>query len=100
MPTFCYEVIRADGSAGAVFEWTHAAGEAPLTHHPESGAPVRRIYTAPNLVTQYSPRTTARKHEPDAAAAKGFSTYHRDRLTGRYHKIAGSEGPEVIQPER
>lgn len=97
MPIYTYQIIKSDGSPGATFEWEQKIGDAELKTHPLTGAKVQKVITAANLVTEYSPKTTAAKHAPEAAAKKGFSTYQRDPLTGRYHKLAGSDGPETIE---
>lgn len=45
MPTYIYESIPTDGSAPARFEVVQRMTDAPLTSHPDSGEPVRRIIT-------------------------------------------------------
>ncbi|HYE03946.1 MAG TPA: zinc ribbon domain-containing protein [Planctomycetota bacterium] len=43
MPTYVYETIAADGTAGERFEISQRMSEAALTRHPETGVPVRRV---------------------------------------------------------
>ena len=43
MPTYVYETVTASGQDGARFEVRQGLAEAPLTHHPDSGVPVRRV---------------------------------------------------------
>lgn len=43
MPTYVYETVTASGHDGARFEVRQGMAEAPLTHHPETGVPVRRV---------------------------------------------------------
>ena len=43
MPTYVYEVIQPDGQPGEQFEVVQPISEAPLTEHPETGEPVRRV---------------------------------------------------------
>jgi predicted nucleic acid-binding Zn ribbon protein len=48
MPVYVYAVVNADGSEGEAFEVMQAMSDPPLTVHPETGEPVRRLLTAPN----------------------------------------------------
>lgn len=45
MPTYLYESIPTDGRAPERFEVTQRMSDAPLTRHPQTGEPVRRIVT-------------------------------------------------------
>jgi hypothetical protein len=45
MPTYVYESIPPDGRVPERFEVTQSMNDAPLTTHPETGDPVRRIVT-------------------------------------------------------
>lgn len=45
MPTYVYESIPSDGAEPERFEVTQGMSDAPLTTHPETGEPVRRIIT-------------------------------------------------------
>lgn len=50
VPTYVYETIPADdGARPVVFEIQQRMADAALTHHPETGEPVRRVLTAPFL---------------------------------------------------
>jgi len=42
MPTYVYEAAESGGEA-LRFEIRQSIHDAPLTHHPETGAPVRRV---------------------------------------------------------
>ncbi|MCA0374318.1 MAG: zinc ribbon domain-containing protein [Gemmatimonadetes bacterium] len=51
MPVYVYETVpHTPGEAPQRFEVRQSMAEAPLTSHPESGAPVRRVLTG-GLVT-------------------------------------------------
>lgn len=52
MPTYVYETIPQDGSAPEVFEVQRRMSDPPLEVHPESGVPVRRVFTAPYVGTK------------------------------------------------
>jgi hypothetical protein len=95
MPTYGYEEVLPDGSPGNYFECEHPMQE-PLRTHPESGLPVRRVYSAPNLAVRYTPGNTKKLLSNENLSQKGFTKYERDKLSGQYHKVAG-EGPSVIK---
>jgi predicted nucleic acid-binding Zn ribbon protein len=99
MPIYVYEVIRQDGSAGECFEIEQSMKDEPLTRHPLTGEPIRRVYQAPNLATRYTPGSTQSKLDNRNLEKAGFTKYERDKLTGRYHRVAGSDkrAPDVIE---
>ncbi|MGH7695322.1 MAG: FmdB family zinc ribbon protein [Gemmatimonadaceae bacterium] len=43
MPTYLYETMPDDGAATERFEWRQSMRDAPLSAHPETGVPVRRV---------------------------------------------------------
>lgn len=49
MPTYVYETVPADGTRPVTFEVQQKMADAPLTAHPVTGVPVKRVMTAPNL---------------------------------------------------
>ncbi len=49
MPTYVYETVPTDGSRPVTFEIQQKMADAPLTVHPETGVPVKRVMTAANL---------------------------------------------------
>lgn len=97
MPVYVYAKLKPDGTHGERFEWVQSMKEPALTQHPETGEPVRRILLPPNLATKYTPRQTAQRLENKSVEKAGFTKYEKDKLTGRYHRVAGSGGPETIQ---
>ena len=44
MPLYTYQVINKDGSEGELFEVFRRMSDPPLTEHPETGEPVRRVF--------------------------------------------------------
>ncbi len=92
MPIFVYAVVNPDGSDGETLEIEQPQGDAPLTKHPITGAPLRRIFTAAGLVTRY-PEGEIRRMVNDSQEIekRGFTRYERDPNTGRYHKTAGND---------
>jgi hypothetical protein len=94
MPTYLYQIIETDGGEGAIFECEHPMQEA-LTHHPESGHPVRRIYSPPNLAVRYTPGNTRQLLSNENLERKGFTKYEKDKVSGKYHKVTG-QGPSTL----
>lgn len=45
MPTYTYQVVSHDGSGGERFEIVQRMRDDPLTVHPRTGEPVRRMIT-------------------------------------------------------
>lgn len=58
MPTYVYETICEDGQPGERFEVTQRMSDPVLEKHPVTGAPVKRVLTAPMLNTG-SPKASA-----------------------------------------
>ena len=54
VPTYMCQIINEDGSEGPIFEIEQSMTDPPLTRHPESGLPVRRIYQPPNVFSKYT----------------------------------------------
>ncbi len=91
MPLYVYQVIEADGGEGEVFEVMQKMADAPLTVHPESGKPVRKLLATPNAVTHYVGSNLSN----DKLGKLGFTKYEKAG-SGFYEKTAGS-GPDVIK---
>ena len=96
MPIYVYEPILPDGSGGERFEVQQSMQDDPRTHHPESGLPVRRVCLPPNLATRDTPGQTKNKLENKQLEKAGFTKYERDKVTGKYNRVAGKQGPEQI----
>lgn len=96
MPIYVYELIQPDGTGGERFEIQQSMKDEALTQHPETGEPVRRVFLPPNLATRYTPGQTKDKLDNNRVAKSGFTKYEKDKLTGKYHKVAGDKGPDVL----
>jgi hypothetical protein len=95
MPTYVYEIINEDGSSGPMFEHIQRISEPPLTEHPETGQPVRRVLQAPFIGGAWSEGSMARSVKDDKKLDKlGFTKYVKSG-DGIYEKRAG-KGPDVI----
>lgn len=97
MPVYIYEVVRADGSGdeSSRFEVEQRMADPALIHHPESGAPVRRVLTAPHIGgkwTEVGPNAKASSEK--RMADLGFTKYARSG-DGKYERVSGP-GPKEI----
>jgi hypothetical protein len=94
MPIYLYRIIREDGSEGEIFECVHSMSET-LALHPETGEKVKRVYSTPNLGIKHTPGHTKSLLSNENLDRKGFTKYERDKVTGKYNKVAG-QGPSVL----
>jgi predicted nucleic acid-binding Zn ribbon protein len=95
MPLYQYEFVIADGSSGEQFELFQSMSEEPLTKHPETGQPIRRVYTAPAVGGKWSDSAMSRSVSDDKKLDRlGFTKYVKSG-DGTYEKTAG-KGPSVI----
>ena len=94
MPTYVYQVITDDGTDGEIFEVIQKMSEKPLTEHPETGEPVNRVITAPNIAGKWSESGTKQMLSDKNLDRIGFTKYQRAG-DGVYEKRAGS-GPDTI----
>ena len=97
MPVYVYEVINDDGEEGQIFEVMQRMSEEPLTQHPTTGQPVRRIIQPPNIATKYTSSHEKKTLSNENLAAKGFTKYEKAG-NGEYVKTAG-EGPKMINAD-
>ena len=99
MPIYVYEVITDNGEPGEQFEIVQSMSDEPLTEHPETGEPVRRIITAPNIGGIWSDSAMGKAVADDKKLDKmGFTKYVKSG-DGFYEKRAG-KGPDVIHKDR
>ena len=97
MPVYLYQTVLPNGEGGETFEVEQSANDAPLTKHPATGEPVRRVFTAPNVALKHTASIEKKLLDPKRTAKAGFSRYERDR-SGTYYKISG-EGPDTIRAD-
>jgi hypothetical protein len=99
MPLYQYEVITTDGSAGEQFELFQSMSDAPLTVHPETGQPVRRVLSAPAIGGKWSDGAMGKAVADDKKLDRlGFTKYVKSG-DGYYEKRAG-KGPDVIHRDQ
>jgi len=94
MPTYEYEVVNEDDSGGERFEVFQSMKDKPLSKHPETGQPVRRVIVAPMIGGRYSEAGTKKMLSNENLDRLGFTKYEKVGQ-GQYEKKAG-EGPEGI----
>ena len=95
MPLYVYEVVKPDGTGGEQFEVFQKMADEPLTKHPETGEPVRRVFTEPNAPRAWTETQGKAKVSDKNLAAKGFTKYVKTG-NGTYEKTAG-DGPKKIK---
>ncbi len=95
MPIYEYEVILEDGEAGERFEVMQSMADEPLTHHPETGQPVRRVISTPLIAGKYYDSTMQRVVGDDKKLDQlGFTKYVK--AGGGYYEKRAGKGPDVI----
>jgi hypothetical protein len=98
MPLYTYQ-ITTPASDGAIIEIFQSLGTAPLTHDPATGAPVRKLITAPNLPLKHGASAEKTKLSDANLHRSGFTKYVREGK-GRYVKTAGTDAraPRELRP--
>lgn len=99
MPLYRYEIINEDGSSGEELELFQRMDEAPLTQHPETGAPIRRLFSVPNVSGKWSDSAI----KSDLSNTKklehlGFTKYERVGKN-KMERRAGHQGPKTISAD-
>src|SRR5687767_13575368 len=99
MPIYVYEVITDSDEPGVQFEIFQSMADAPLTHHPETGQPVRRVFCPPAIGGQWSDSAMGKSVADDKKLDRmGFTKYVKSG-DGVYEKRAG-KGPDVISRDQ
>ena len=97
MPIYVYEVVLEDGSAGETIEVLQPMSDPPLTRHPETGLPLRKLITAAAIAGRWSDLKAKSNLSDKNLDAKGFTKYVK-MGDGKYEKRAG-KGPDVISAD-
>jgi predicted nucleic acid-binding Zn ribbon protein len=95
MPTYVYEVVLPDGKPGERFEVSQGMNDPPLAVHPQTGAPVRRVLTAPNIAGRYTEAAATKSMSDKNLERLGFTKYVKSS-DGTYEKTVG-QGPSQIK---
>jgi hypothetical protein len=94
MPLYVYEVVLPDGTGGEAFEVFQPMSAPPLTEHPETGQPVRRVIGVPNAPRTWTDSHAKGKLSDRKLEGMGFTKYVRGE--GGYQKRFG-KGPDVMK---
>ncbi len=94
MPTYVYQVVTEDGSDGETFEVVQKMSDPPLSRHPQTGRPVRRVIQTPNIAGRWSDAAAKHTLSDKNLDRLGFSKYQRSD-SGQFEKRAGP-GPKTI----
>lgn len=97
MPTYLYQVVNDDGTPGETFEVVQRMTDPPLTAHPQTGKPVKRVITAPNIAGKWSESGTKQMLSDGNLDRLGFTKYQKTG-EGKYEKRAG-KGPKSISSD-
>ncbi|MFN8708426.1 MAG: FmdB family transcriptional regulator [Planctomyces sp.] len=97
MPMYLYEVVGPDGRGGETFEMLQSIHSEPLTHHPDTGLPVRRMVTAPHVPKKNIDGKIKADLSDRNLDRLGFTKYVKSSK-GTYEKATGT-GPDLISPE-
>jgi len=99
MPVYEYEYLNKEGEGtGETFEVFQTMKEEPLTTHPETGRPVRRVITAPNIAGKWSDMKTKSALSNKNLERLGFTKYEK-RGDGYMERVAGKKGPPSISAD-
>ena len=97
MPLYVYQVVTDDGSEGEVFEVLQGMGEPPLTAHPETGRPVKRVFGTPNAPRGWTDSQAKGKTSDKNLERLGFTKYVKSD-NGKYEKVLGKGPSKISKP--
>jgi hypothetical protein len=96
MPIYQYEFVQPDGEGGEQFELFQKMSDPPFDKHPDTGAPIRRVYTAPAVGGKWSEAAMGKvAHDDKKLERQGFTKYVKTD-DGKYEKVVG-KGPDMIR---
>jgi hypothetical protein len=93
MPIYHYQVVTDDDS-GEVFEVLQPMSDPPLTAHPETGVPVKRVFTTANAPRAWTGNNMKANLSDKNLDRMGFTKYVKSD-NGKYEKVVG-KGPSKI----
>lgn len=98
MPTYLYEVLDENGQPIDRFECEQRMSDEPLTRHPETGQPVRRVFLPPGIVGRKSTNPEKTLKDDSKLEKLGFTKYVKTG-DGTYEKTAGV-GPKKLNRDK
>lgn len=96
MPLYTYQIVTPAGD-GPVVEFIQPLGAPALERHPETGVPLRKLITAPNLPLRHGEAATRDKLSDANLARHGFTKYVRSGH-GQFERTVGDAGPAHLAP--
>ncbi len=98
MPIYLYRILwpNIPHNECPVIELSHSC-DAKIDKDPNTGFPLERVYTIPNLSKGYSAGRTKQLLSDKNIAGHGFTKYVRDPISKCYVKTAGHEGPDTFK---
>ncbi|MDX9911638.1 MAG: hypothetical protein RBS39_07400 [Phycisphaerales bacterium] len=98
MPTYVYEILNKAGEGtGKTFELVQSMKDAPLTKHPDTGEPVRRVPQAPTIAGKWSDMKGKSALSNKNLERLGFTKY--ENRGGVLERTAGNQGPKTVTPD-
>jgi hypothetical protein len=96
---YSYQIINEDGSPGEVIELMRHINDPPLTRHPETGAPIRRLISTPSIAGRHTDRAVKNMLNDNKRLGElGFTKYERTGK-GVMERKAGTKGPRIISAD-
>ncbi len=99
MPLYQYELILPDGTGGETFEWMQRMSEEPLTAHPETGEPCRRMLSAANAPRAWTDNQGKAATSDKNLERLGFTKYVRGD-GGKLEKRFGKGPSQIKKPPK
>lgn len=98
MPIYHYQVVTDDDS-GEIFEVIQSMSEPPLTAHPESGLPVKRVFTVANAPKTWTANNQKANLSDKNLDRMGFTKYVKSD-NGKYEKVVGKGPSKLSRPPK
>lgn len=99
MPIYEYEILdKAGRPTGRTVELVQSMKDEAYTTHPETGEPVRRAITAPNIAGNWSDMKNKGRLSNKNLERLGFTKYER-KGEGYMERVAGKQGPRSISAD-
>ena len=95
MPTYVYEVLNGSEPA-EIFEIDQDFNDSPLTLHPITKEPVRKILSPATISLKHTDTSEKRVLSDENLSKNGFNKYEKADDNGTYYRTAGKEGPRTI----
>ena len=95
MPTYLYEVLNGSEPT-EIFEIDQDFRDSPLTFHPITKEPVRKILSPSTISLKHTDSSEKRILSNANLSKHGFNKYEKSDDTGTFDRTAGKEGPRTI----